>query len=65
MLDRLAIIVTYIASFFAFILGILEEHAAAFGVVIGATTMLINLWFKHKEYLILKNKENKDGTNCI
>ena len=61
MTDKIVNFTTYLASGCAIILGLLNEYAAAFGVLIAFATFGINLWFKYHEYLILKGK--KSGNN--
>jgi len=61
MTDKLVNFITYLASGCAIILGLLNEYAAAFGVLIALATFGINAWFKYQEYLILKGK--KYGNN--
>ena len=61
MTEKIINITTYTASGFAIVLGLLNEYAAAFGVLIALATFGINAWFKYNEYLILKGKQ--DGSN--
>ena len=57
MTDKIINFITYLSSGCAIILGLLNEYAAAFGVLIALATFGINAWFKYQEYLILKGKK--------
>lgn len=46
MADRAMTVTTYIASGVSIVLGVMNEYAAAFGLLLALATFIFNVWFK-------------------
>ncbi|MDG6896597.1 hypothetical protein A6A19_00950 [Actinobacillus delphinicola] len=40
----------------------LSDWAAVFGILFGFGTFLVNAWYKHQEYKLLKEKYEKENS---
>lgn len=56
MSDKITTTSTYVASGIAFVLSFLDSYAAAFGILIAATTLLMNWWFKWQHLKLAKQR---------
>jgi len=59
-MDKAYTHLTYVASGAAVVLGFMNENAASLGILIALFTFLVNVYFRHKQLEVLKNRRSTD-----